>query len=364
MPLRDDQIFVGPALSCANLADEHLGLHVPENLGTYIHEQRKALSSPIFFQEWQPERRWVEYQNGGFTPRPNSWTHLIDGSDDNARWVRHELSHQPHMVGIHSPNMLIDILDDSYGHFKKRQSLASICQAMDFAEALGAEYFVYHLVQRDLWVDAGTRRDLLIPESLRVYAWLAEYYRKRRFHFVPCIEVLEYPKHPATPFEITQILRTCKLILPQTKLAFDISHLWRSRSLICETQRHGFENVRFKSFIQVLCDALNSLGRDDVFLFHLGGCWGTRTHEVPGIHPEEDPFDATYRLDCPDYLYDEYFEMNVSRTLDCIIDFCWVHSLPLRLILEIYNREYPVVLKALQEMNWALHQKVRRRWSL
>ena len=49
MPLREDQIFVGPALSCANLADEHLEIHVPEDLGVYIDEQRKALFNALLF---------------------------------------------------------------------------------------------------------------------------------------------------------------------------------------------------------------------------------------------------------------------------------------------------------------------------
>lgn len=362
MPLGLDQIFVGPALSCANLADEKIGLHVPENLGNYIHEQRKALNKSFFFQEWQPERRWVEYQDGRFQKRENLWTGILSSHHPNAHWIRHEIANQPHILGIHSPNIMIDVMDDSFGQFKKRQSLASICQAMEFADKVGADYFVYHLIQRDLWVDPDIRRTVLIPESLKVYAWLSEYYRRRNFNFVPCIEILEYPKFPATPFEIFQILKSCKMILPQTKLAFDISHLWRSRSLICETQNKGFENIRFKTFYQVLKDALDSLSGNDIYLFHLGGCWTTKTHEVPGIHPGENPFDATYRLDCPDYLYDEYYEMNISRALEAIIDFCWIHNVPLRLILEIFDKEYPIVLEALKQMNWAINEKVMRRW--
>ncbi|MDQ7826641.1 MAG: hypothetical protein RDV48_27810 [Candidatus Eremiobacteraeota bacterium] len=362
MPIGTHQIFVGPALSCANTADERYGKRVPYNLSEYIHEQRVALSTPYFFQEWQPERRWVEFHDGAFYPKENSWTQIITSDHPDAQRTRHELLHQPHNLGIHSPNIMIDVLDDSYGHFKKNQSLESICRAMEYAQTVGADYFVYHLVQRDLWVDPSMRRNMLIPESLRVYAWLSEYYRRRKFTFVPCIEVLEYPKYPATPFEVRQILKSCQLILPQTRLAFDISHLWRSRSLICETQRSGFENVRFKVFYHVLKDALDPLGPDDIYVFHLGGCWGIRTHEVPGILPDDDPFDSLYRLDCPDYLYDEYFEMNVSRALDAVVDFCFVHSVPIRLILEIFNKEYPVVLRALEEVSAALHAKVLRRW--
>lgn len=362
MPFREDQIYVGPALSCANHADERHGMHIPEDLGTYIHEQRRALSSPVFFQEWQPERRWVEHRDGGFYPKSNLWTDMLTRRDGKAEWLRRELVSQPHLLGIHSPNIMVDVLDDSYGHFKKRQSLSSICQAMEFANAVGADYFVYHMIQRDIWVDQDTRRDVLIPESLRVYAWLAEYYRRKKFSFIPCIEVLEFPKYPATPFEIKQLLKTCKLILPQTMLAFDLSHLWRGRSLICETQKNGFENVKDKPFAAVLKDAFNTLGPGDVYLFHLGGCWGIRTHEVPGIHPEENPYEATFRLDCPDYLYDEYYEMNISRALDAVIDFCWIHSQPVRIILEIFDKEYPIVLRAIQEVNWALHNKLRRRW--
>jgi hypothetical protein len=207
------------------------------------------------------------------------------------------------------------------------------------------------------------RRDVLIPEALHIYSFLAEYYRKHNFGFIPCIEILEYPKFPASPFEVVQILKTCKMILPQTQLTFDLAHLWRSRNLIRETEMHGFENIKCKSFIEVLCDTLNPLGPGDVYLFHLGGCWETQTHEIPGIHPLEDAYDAMFRLDCPRYFYDEAREMNYSSALDAIIEFCWRCNQPLRLILEIFEKDFDVLMEALRQVNWAIRSKVQRRWG-
>jgi hypothetical protein len=354
----ENDIFIGLALSCVNNVDGDFS--VPWFIPDRMHIQRRELSTPWFMQEWQPERLWADYKNGQFVGRNNRWWQTLTHN-----WrIRHELANQPHILGIHSPIQMIDVLDDSWNKFKCRQSIACICEAMEYANATGGDYFVYHLDTVDIWpVDHNVRRDR-ISKSLKIYARIMEYYQRRGFRFVPCIEVLEYPKYPASPFEIFQILKTCKIIMPRTQLVLDLAHLWRSRFLICKTESVEFNNIRFRSFTQELWDILGNLGPSDVYLFHLGGCFDTKTHEIPGIFPWQDAYNTVFRLDCPDELYYEEREMNVSRALDAVIEFCWRCCQPIRMILEIHGKDFDVMIKSLQEVNWALHNKVRRRWGM
>ncbi len=360
MSLKYNQVFVGSALSDVNRADDQLNLRVPENLGQYIHMAREALATSYFCMELQPEQPWIQYQNGHFVSCKNSWTKISNHPADNFAWIRREIFNQPRILGVHAPNLQIDVLDTCSDGFKRQESISSIIEAMRWANQIKADYFVIHLCQTDRWRDNSYRRDVQIPKSLKIFNFLASIYRKEHFQFVPCIEILEYPKYPATPYEIRTILNSCQQILPQTRLAFDIAHLWRSRSLICETQHQEFENIRFKSFNEELQDTLDILSNDDVYIWHLGGCFETETHAIPGIYPDEDPFSAFYRLDISG-AYDESREMDISKALDIVIHYCSIHHQPLRIILEIHRENYNVILKAMKEINWAIYKKIAGR---
>jgi len=362
MPIRTDQVFIGPALSCANLADEQFGMRVPRDLASYFHLYRQSLSVPYYFIELQPERRWVEQFGDDFVPKSdNSWWQHFGTNNE----FRFELACQPHIIGVHSPIEKIDVLTGNYNNFKKRQSIASIKESMEYANAIGADYFIFHLIQQDDWVDLRTRWHELVPESYRIYAYFADYYRKRNFHFVPCIEILEFPKYPATSMEAEDMLHDCQGILPGTKLVFDLSHLWRSRNIIIENKDRedfrSFDNVFGVSFLDELKDTLALLGRNDIYCFHLGGCYEMGTHGVPGINPNEDPLNSNYRLDCLPCSYDLNYEMDISGALEIIIDFCSSRNQDLKMILEIHNQPYSVILRAMQEMKQAVRNKIRRR---
>jgi len=359
MPITENDVFIGPALSCANLADEKLGMRIPRDLAGYIHSYRKNLSLPIFTGEFQPERRWVQDCGNNFVPKgDNSWWYHYGTNKE----FQYELHNNPLLIGVHTPIKGIDIFDSSYFDYKKKQSIASIIESWEYANAIGAKWVTIHASQQDYWVAPHDRFNY-IEEFLRIYNYLASVYRKRNFRFTPCIEILEYPKFPATPYETEDILNMCKTILPQTRIAFDVSHLWRSRGIICDVRPPGFQNVYEISFIEELKDTLDRLGPNDAYIFHLGGCWGINTHGVPGICPDENPFEAMYRLDHPDCFYDENYEMNISRVLELIIDYCWKYNQPLILILEIFEREYSIIIKSIWEMRNAIINKIRRRWQ-
>lgn len=353
--IRENQIFVGPALSCVNKADAPFGRTIPESLRYYIHDLRLTLSSPDYLLELQPEKPWGEYDhmNNMFIPQKNSWTEIAANQD-----ISYEIFEQPRILGVHAPNHKIDVLDIS--PLKKLHSIASIIEVMRWANSINADYFVFHLCQLDRWIDDTYREFVFIPESIKVFSEFARVYREENFTFVPCIEILEFPKYPSTPTETKRILEQCQSILIETKLVFDMSHLWRSQALICETRKEGFEDVRFKRFRQVMEDTLNLLNPDDVYLWHLGGCWQTETHLVPGIYPDEDPFRAHYRLDGPPEIYNEGFEMNISGALDLVVDFCLKSGNPLRLVLEIFEKDFTIILKAIKEIKMALSRKVKR----
>lgn len=358
MTLKENEIFIGPALSCVNKADSQSGRSIPKSLRYYINDMRITLSSPDYLLELQPEQLWVEYnpEEDKFISTDNNWNDILYNQD-----ITREIFEQPRILGVHAPNLKMDVLNISSDGFKKRQSIANIIEAMRWANRIGADYFVVHLCQVDRWVDDNYREFVLMPESIKFFTNLATAYRKEGFKFVPCIEILEFPKYPSTPGETKAILKQCQNILPETRLVFDLSHLWRSHTLIRETRHEGFEDVRFKKFGHVMEDTLNYLNPGDVYLWHLGGCWQTETHLIPGIYPDEDPFNAFYRLDVPGELYNEGFEMNISEALEMVIDFCIKSNQPLRLILEIFDKDFRAILKAMKEMKTAIVKKANRR---
>ena len=349
-------VFVGPALSCVNKADVRLGRSIPDSLRYYIHDLRVTLSSPYYLMELQPEKIWGEYDhmNNMFIPQRNSWTEIAANQG-----ISYEIFEQPRILGVHAPNLKIDVLDIS--GFKKNYSIASIIEVMRWANSIYADYFVFHLCQVDRWIDDNYREFVFIPESIKVFSEFAKVYKEEGFTFVPCIEILEFPKYPATPTETKRILEQCQAILPETRLVFDMSHLWRSQALICETRKEGFEDVRFKRFPQIMEDTLNLLNPHDVYVWHHGGCWQTETHLVPGIYPDEDPFRARFRLDDPPEMYNEGFEMNISAAFELVVDFCVKSGRPLRLVLEIFEKDFNIILKAIKEINMAICRKLKRK---
>jgi hypothetical protein len=336
-------IFLGSAIS-NNLANKESNLHLPLDLSLVIHEQRTALNSPVFFLEIQLDEK--------FTPDDNIWWNHL-GQDIQ---FQEELKYQPHLVGVYPPIDNIDVHDESYDNLIKIYSIKTIKKSMDYANAIGADYFVYPLIQRTGYISPKMRMGDFLEESYRIYNGFAEYYRYRNFSFVPCIEILEYPKYPATPFEIEDILHMCQTILPCTRLSFNLSNIWFSYRNICDACPPGFNNIYEKTFIAVLEDTFKTLKDDDIYVFSLGGCTDDNKHDIPGIKTYENPFETEYILIHPDVFYEEGYEMNIARVLNLVQDFCKQNGQPLRLILKILKHNYKVVLRSLQEMKSALNR--------
>ena len=346
------EFFIGPALSCRNTKDLDLNSKVmPRGFVYYVDNQRRALSVPWYFIELQPEQDWVSYDGKDFVSVNNDWWSIL--KDDR---ISKEMYRQQRIIGVHSPTINIDVLTED--KYLKRKSILSIMKAMEYANAINANYFVLHLCQKDKW-DSINIRNQLIDESIKVFARLAQFYKSKGFQFKMCIENLEYPKFPSTPYECGAILSACENFMP-VKFVLDVPHLWRSRSLICEkyyNMRGVFENIWSKSFGQMLADTLDILN-GKILLFHMAGCWQTLTHEIPGIRPHEDPFSHIHRINAPDWVYDEYNELNISHALDCIIKYCKYNKIDLAIILEIFNRPFSHVIKSIKHMNWGIGEKI------
>lgn len=346
------EVLIGPALSNLNTTDLKFGKKIPRDFDWYMQQYEKIFSNNLSIVELQPEfsSGWIEYNHikRCFLPKErNDWAKIINNVN---------------VLGVHSPIYNVDVLHDD--KFYQQQSIENIKQAMNYANHIRANYFVFHLVQVDRWNEVEYRRKQWEEESMTIYHFFADYYRQNQFNFVPLVEVLEYPKYPCSPIEIYSILNIAKEILPETRLCFDISHLWRSRGLIFDTVSNNseqFKNVKeTRYFVDELDQCLELLNFDDIYLWHLGGCYGTETHLIPGIYPNESPDEADFRLDKPDSFFDEYAEMNYNQVLKRIIGYSIKKAQPLRMILEIHYRSYDQILKALFEIRKAIENKIAR----
>ncbi|HBY93623.1 MAG: hypothetical protein M5U01_02855 [Ardenticatenaceae bacterium] len=345
------ELRVGVAVSDANRADRPHSLRVPEDLPTYARRYREVLGSNEVVLELQPEERFVVPVGfpDEFRPRPaNRWMRVAERSRD----FHHLLTTSRTYLGVHMPVGGIDTLSSNF--FGKYSALEEARRAMDLADRVGAEYFVVHLAQRDKWEWARSDQ---IAKALKIYKELAAYYSFHKYTFVPCIEVLEYPKFPATGGELIYIYNECRRILPETRIAFNLSHLWRSRNLMLTTGVWGKPDV---SFIDHLEYSLSQLWQD-IHVFQLGGCWETETHCVPGLHPQQNPFQHPMKLHESVGVYDESGEVNLNATLDLLLDYTIEYGRDLNLILEIHDRNLDQILEAARIIRSDLADRLEER---
>lgn len=353
------EIIIGAALSNANTTDLVYGKKIPENILWYIEEYLKNINN-FFFAEFQPEfiDGWVQYNSDRkkFELKPHiNWYFIKNTKID--RYLEKGL------YGVHMPIINIDVLSDD--EFWKKQSIANIKASMDYAHYVQAHYVVFHLTQKDKWQNVYDRRKIWENESLKIYQHFADYYRKKGFKFVPLVENLEYPKFPSTPLEMKEIFNVCKELLPETKVCFDVSHLWRSRGLIFETVKNNqgeFANIlNSKYFIDVMDETLEYFSGEDIYLWHFGGCYGTETHLMPGLYPKENPnSEEDFRLDRPNSFFDEYAEINCNQVLRRIIGFCKRYNQPIKIILEIHKHNFYNILLSIKAMKKAIENKLER----
>ena len=218
------EIIVGCALSDVNRADLPRRLRVPEQLADYAACVQQRIESPLFGFQLQPEDYWTlpAIFPDQFVPRKtNRWMRAFYEQSRLLETVRASVN----SIGVHQPIQNRDVLSSNF--FTKYEAIEETKTAMDFAQYIGADYFVFHLAQVDKWT--WDRRDQM-DKALKIFNVFATYYTAQKMTFVPVIETLEYPKFPATGGEAFDLLNECRKSLRTTKLALDVTHLWSCAS--------------------------------------------------------------------------------------------------------------------------------------
>ncbi len=330
------EIIVGCALSDLNRADLPRGLRVPEHLLEFAARFQVRVGSPVLSFQLQPEDLWTMPATfpDQFVPRKtNRWWRAVQ-SQPKLLLV---LTGPPGCIGVHQPLTQRDALSSNF--FNKYEAIEETKQAMDFAQYIGADYFVFHLAQVDKW--GWERRDQM-EKALKIFNVFAAYYTAQGMTFTPLIETIEYPKFPATGGEAFDLLKECRKALAETQLAFDVTHLWSSRQRMIECGQWPDARVSFEASLEYALSALSN----DIYLYHLGGGWESETHAIPGLHPQEDPFRFPLKLRESHGVYVESGELDLNYVLEQIIAHTTRQGRDLHIILQIQNRDIDQVLEA------------------
>lgn len=213
------------------------------------------------------------------------------------------LEQRPLYLGVHQPINGIDVLDSN----RRRSSLTAIKNMMDVAGKVEADYFTVHLQTVDRgWADEKARAEYAI-ESLEAFNDLVDYHKERSYNFPIYVENLEYPKYPATPREIGDLaIYLSGISFAPTGMVFDVSHLWRSRSLIYEATGGKLlgEGNNFQEYLQATLDEHKEI----IKVLHITGCDGQRTHELPCLGDDVMP-------SSPNIALNSYHFPSILRTL-------------------------------------------------
>ena len=329
------EIIVGCALSDVNRADLPRNLRVPERLGDYIDLYQARLESPYVLLELQPEDLWTVPATfpDQFIPRKNNrWWRTAQAPDLLARLRAPNM-----LIGVHQPILNRDALSSNFFH--KYEAIEATKQAMEFAEYIDADYFVFHLAQVDKW---GWNRQDQMEKAIKIFNVFATYYTAREMSFTPLIETLEFPKFPATGAEAFLMLRECRKALRNTKLALNIAHLWSSRNLMLKTGNWSDERVSFEASLEYALDTLAG----DIHVYDLSGGWESETHAVPGLHPQQDPFRYPMKLRESASVYAESGELDLNRVLELMVTSTVRRDKDLNVVLQIFDRDIEQVLEA------------------
>ncbi len=330
------EIIVGSALSDVNRADLPRNLRVPERLTDYIELYQSRLESPFVLLELQPEDLWTVPATfpDQFIPRKNNrWWRTIQSQPELLAKLR-----APNMrIGVHQPILNRDALSSNFFH--KYEAIEATKQAMEFAEYIDADYFVFHLAHVDKW---NWERQDQMEKAVKIFNIFATYYTSREMSFVPVIETLEYPKFPATGAEAFMLLKECRKSLRPTKLAFNIAHLWNSRNRMLATGVWPDERVSFEASLEY---ALETLAKD-IYVYQLSGGWESETHAIPGLHPQQDPFRYPIKLRESPSVYQESGEMDLNRVLELLVTATTRRGSDLDVVLQVFDRDIEQVLEA------------------
>jgi len=330
------EIIVGNALSDVNRADLPRNLRVPERLADYIELYETRLESPYVLLELQPEDLWTVPATfpDQFIPRKNNrWWRTVQSQPE----LLAKLRASNMRIGVHQPIQNRDALSSNFFH--KYEAIEATKQAMEFAEYIDADYFVFHLAHVDKW---GWDRQDQMDKAIKIFNVFATYYNSREMSFVPVIETLEFPKFPATGAEAFMLLKECRKALRSTRLAFNLAHLWSSRNRMIATGNWSDERVSFESSLEYALDTL----ANDIYVYQLSGGWESEKHAVPGLHPQQDPFRYPIKLRESSSVYAESGEMDLNRVLDLIITATTRRGKDLDIVLQVFDRDIEQILEA------------------
>lgn len=330
------EIIIGCALSDVNRADLPRNLRVPERLTDYIELVQSRLESPYVLLELQPEDLWTVPATfpDQFIPRKNNrWWRTVQSQPELLVKLR-----APNMrVGVHQPIQNRDALSSNFFH--KYEAIEATKQAMEFAEYIDADYFVFHLAHVDKW---NWNRQDQMDKAIKIFNVFATYYTAREMSFVPVIETLEYPKFPATGAEAFMLLKECRKALRNTKLALNVAHLWNSRNRMLATGAWPDERVSFEMSLEYAIDSLAK----DIYVYQLSGGWESETHAIPGLHPQQDPFRYPIKLRESTSVYQESGEMDLNRVLELLVTATVRRGNDLDVVLQIFDRDVEQILEA------------------
>ena len=344
------EITVGCALSDVNRADLPRGLRVPERIAEYADRYEARVGSGAISFQLQPEDLWTipAIFPDQFVPRKtNRWWRAVQTQPR----LLSILTGPPAQIGMHQPIQKRDVLSSNY--FSKYEAIEETKQAMDFAQYIGADYFVFHLAQVDKW--NWERRDQM-AKAIKLFDVFATYYTAQGMSFVPLIETIEYPKFPATGSEAYTLLNECRKALPETQIAFDITHLWSSRLRMVQCGAWPDARVSFEASLDYALGVLSN----DIYLYQLGGGWESETHAVPGLHPQQDPFRYPLKLRESHGVYIESGEMDLNQVLEMITNASVRNGRNLRLVLQIFDRDVDQVLEATRLIRNDLLQRMNQ----
>jgi hypothetical protein len=245
-----------------------------------------------------------------------------------------ELSVRPAFVGVHQPTTNIDVLSDD--PIMRTESLTKIEKAMILADHVDAEYFTIHLETVDRnWADEEARGKKATL-SREVFDELVELHKQRAFTFPMLIENLEYPKYPATPQEIKEVVDYLADVSIPTGIVMDVGHLWRSRSLMKEAGLKVPDgDLPYTDFLR---QTLDSIG-EHIRVFHVTGCGGHETHLLPDLSGMPQPSAIGKKEMLSDNTY------NFRAIGATVLKFAADQPVPPRIINEAFGHPYRDVLQ-------------------
>ncbi|MFH1148257.1 MAG: TIM barrel protein [Pseudomonadota bacterium] len=371
--IRMPEIKIGMALSDAGFYHSET-MKLPDELARFFSQYEAKLETQKLFFEFQPELSWIRRREFSYVADSgNKWLKLGRAAERGLEEgpyceIIKSMRRPGNTFGVHQPIRDMDILSEDV--HKKLETIESTQQAMRFAHLISADYFVFHLAQsRDYW---DWNRSEQIEIALKAFKEWADFYRKAGFRFTPLIENLEFPKFPALPEEMISILNRCREFLPNVKLCFDIPHLWRSRALVLENGERLRDSIPnflrlttsasdyFDYAMEEVLSEKGGLSKDDIFIYHLAGCWKHLTHEIPGLRPGESPFLHKMRLDDPAYLYDPEAEIVFPQIINRLLRYRMERKEDIRIILEVYQRSYQEMLDAAKTISDSFRSRTRR----